>query len=117
MFITEAKHLKTEEQKTQIKVSFGLPLDVDLMQLFQIEANHGYLAFNPDEFKAKVEAAMKQTKIGIREDGQSKSKVLRGVLFRLHEEDEEYEGGYEDYYNEKMDKIINHFKSHLTDER
>lgn len=43
---------------------------------------------------------------------ESKSSVLRKILYRVWEQQEGIEE-FEDFYNAKMDKISNHFKSKL----
>ena len=111
MFTSKAKHLKTVTHKTRINVTFALPLEVDLMQLFQIEQMDGFLSFNSDPLKKRVEEMMKNTKIGASEKGRSKSQILRGVLFLLSEQENKH--NYEEFYNSKMDEIIEHFKKKL----
>ena len=78
----------------------------------QIIKNDGYLAFSSDPIKKSVEAAMKDTKIGINEMGQSPSKILRGVLCQIWEQSEETIP-FEDYYKRSMNLIINHYKTKL----
>lgn len=42
----------------------------------------------------------------------SQSQRLRNVLYLLHESNQ-MEGDFDDYYAEKMEQIINHFKTKI----
>lgn len=86
MFITKAKFSGYTIKKTQINITFSIPKDMDEVQLIQSEKTHGYLAYNRDEFKKKVEDFMKNKSIGVDEDGKSESVKLRGKIFILWEE-------------------------------
>ena len=73
----------------------------------------GYVAFKETPFKDKETEFLDSLKPEYDDTGKTKSQRLRGVLYRMWEQDNE---GYEDhtrYYDFHMEKIINHFKSKL----
>jgi len=86
MFISQAKLVSFKKQKTQINITFSVPKDVDEIQLMQLEKTAGYLAFNQDQFKKKVEEFMKNKSIGVDEYGKSESTKLRGKIYVIWEE-------------------------------
>lgn len=65
---------------------------------------------SPDEVTREMKKAIEEVKIN--EDGKTQSQRLRAVLFRNWEMDQEGRD-FDSYYKEKMDKIINHYKSKL----
>lgn len=86
MLLSTAKLISYKKNKTQINVNFSLPPDVDEVQLIQYLKVNGYLAFNPDEFKKKVEEFMKNRSVGVDEHGKSESQKLRGKIYGLWDE-------------------------------
>ena len=106
--IKSVHHLKTGK----IVRIFCTPNELETISLEQARMKKGYFAFSPDEIKAETEAAMKNLKIGIDENGKSKSQILRGKLFRFW--NDQYEGTetFEIFYGQCMDKVI----KQLTDQ-
>jgi hypothetical protein len=75
----------------------------------------GYLAFKKELFTDKEKEVIEDIKTDFNDNGKTPSQRLRAVLFLLFKNNPE---GYEDfqlYYNFKLEKIINHFKSFLPD--
>ncbi len=103
---------------TKLKLVFDVTEEVDEMEelsFAQMLETEGYLAFSGDPIKLAVEEAMKNTKLGIDEKGRSKSKVLRGVIYKYWAE--HYTGKLEDedYYMMAMDKFINMVKAKIKE--
>jgi hypothetical protein len=112
MIVVQARLEAVKEMKTRKKLVFSTKEELSPIITAQIIKNDGYLAFSSDPIKKSVEAAMKDTKIGINEEGQSPSKILRGVLCQIWDKTEEIIP-FEDYYKRSMDLIINHYKGKI----
>lgn len=108
MILFKAKFTSYKKLLKQINLTFSVKEDINLLQLEQLLKTNGYLAFNGDPFKKRIEDAMKDTKIGISENGRSYSQIFRGVLFQIA-----HQNGFdaEDFYSQEMNRIINHYKS------
>lgn len=73
----------------------------------------GYLAFKNEPFKNNEKDVIENLKADYEDTGKTPSQRLRGVLFVNYEQ---VDGGYKtftDYYNAKMETLINHFKNKL----
>lgn len=110
MIVLQARLETITELKTRKKLVFSTKEELSPIVMAQVIKNDGYLAFSSDPIKKSVEAAMSNTKIGIDEEGQSPSKILRGVLFQNWDNSEE-EVSFEEYYKRSMNRIIDHYKS------
>jgi hypothetical protein len=86
MFITQAKLTSYKKQITQFTITFSVPNETDELQLIQNLKTDGYLAFNPDLFKKKVEDFMKNKSIGVDDEGKSESTKLRGKIYIIWED-------------------------------
>ena len=74
---------------------------------------YGFLIFSADPFTSQQIEELNDIKIEYQDEGKPPSQRLRAVLYRCWEQKNE---GYEtfiDYYNVKMEKLINHFKNKL----
>lgn len=112
MILLQARLESIKELKTRTNLVFSTKEELNPFIIQQITKNDGYLAFSSDPIKKSVEAAMKNTKIGINEDGQSPSKILRGAIFQLWNKSKEIISS-EDYYIRAMQRIIDHYKAKL----
>lgn len=74
----------------------------------------GYLAFNVGEEEGQLQKIMEQIPKTDLEFGKTKGQRLRGVLYKLFEQDGEGYDVFDDYYAAKMEKIINHYKKLIT---
>ena len=86
MLVTKAKLTSYKRHKTQINLTFSVPLETDELQLEQNIKTSGFLAFNPDQFKKKVEDFMRNKSVGIDRDGFSQSQLLRGDIMTIWED-------------------------------
>ena len=72
-----------------------------------------FVAINPDPFTSQQREAIKKTKVEINETGKTASQRLRGVLFIAWQQDNGGFKEFHDFYIQKMEAIINHYKSKL----
>jgi hypothetical protein len=73
----------------------------------------GYLAFSPDPFATHELEEIDKLKVEFDDTGKPPSQRLRAVLYRLFEQSPEGYDTFNDFYNAKMEKLINHFKEKL----
>lgn len=73
----------------------------------------GFLAFNVSEEEGNLQSIMEQMPKTDLEFGKTKGQRLRGVLYKLYEQDKEGYDIFDDYYAAKMEKIILHYKRFL----
>lgn len=73
----------------------------------------GYLAFSPDPFATHELEEIDKLKVEFDDTGKPPSQRLRAVLYRLFEQSPEGYGTFNDFYNARMEKLINHFKDKL----
>jgi len=73
----------------------------------------GFLAFKKDEFHRDEVELIENLKADFEDTGKTPSRRLRGVLYRSWEQNNERYDVFNDYYQSKMEKIINHFKKDL----
>lgn len=73
----------------------------------------GYLAFNPDPFKKEMIDTLEVMKVDYDDTGKSKGTRLRSVLYRMWEQNKERYDIFDDFYNAKMEGLINHYKGKL----
>jgi len=94
--------------QTKTNLVFSTKDSIHPVEIKQLLKTEGYLGFSADQFKKEVEDAMKDTKLGIDEEGHSPSKRLRGQMFQAWTHSEE-EIPWDDYYVREMKKIIEHY--------
>jgi len=73
----------------------------------------GFLAFKEDVFKEKEKEAINSLDTEFEDKGKSRSMRLRNVLYVNFEQNNEGYETFNDFYNSKMEKLINHFKNKL----
>lgn len=85
-----------------------------------VNKKHGVVVFKPGAEKLsekEMEAIKKFDTSGLGDHKKkSKSQVLRAVLYRMWENDNEGFETHEDHYNHYMDTVTNHFKKKLPDD-
>ena len=74
----------------------------------------GYLAFSPDPFATHELDEIDKLKVEFSDTGKPPSQRLRGVLYKLWEQTPEGYKTFADFYNAKMEVLINHFKDKLS---
>ena len=105
----------TRKDKT-LKLTFGTNelSPAQASELFTIANQFGYLAFKDEDFKREELDAVESLKSELEDTLKKPSQRLRGVLFRLFEQDNDGFKTFSKYYDSKMEQLINHFKSKLT---
>ena len=73
----------------------------------------GYLAFSPDPFATHELEELDKLKVEFTDTGKPPSQRLRAVLYRSWEQKPEGYKVFIDYYNAKMETLIEHFKGKL----
>jgi len=74
----------------------------------------GYLAFAPDPFTTKEISDLDSLKVEYDDTNKTPSQRLRAVLYRTWEQTPEGYKIFNDFYNSKMEVLIEHFKAKLT---
>lgn len=72
-----------------------------------------FVAINPDPFTTREKEIIQNTKAELSDNGKTQGQLLRGVIYRNWEQDNEGYKEFHDYYIVKMGKIINHYKQKL----
>jgi len=73
----------------------------------------GYLAFKNEPFKNNEKEVIENLKADYEDTGKTPSQRMRGVLFVNYEQKNEGYKTFTDYYNAKMEVMINHYKNKL----
>lgn len=74
----------------------------------------GFLAFKEDIFKESEKKLLLSLESNYQEKGKTKSQRLRAVLYKNFEQENLGYKVFDDYYNRKMEELINHYKSNLN---
>jgi len=73
----------------------------------------GFLAFAPDPFATHELEELDKIKVEFSDTGKPPSQRLRAVLYRMFEQSPEGYKTFVDFYNAKMEVLIEHFKNKL----
>jgi hypothetical protein len=73
----------------------------------------GFLVFSPDPFATHELEEIDKLKVEFNDTGKPPSQRLRAVLYKLYEQSPEGYKVFNDFYNYKMEVVINHFKNKL----
>jgi hypothetical protein len=74
----------------------------------------GYLAFAPDALTTQEMSDLDALKVEYTDTGKPPSQRLRGVLYRMWEQQPEGYTAFNDYYVSHMEQLIEHFKGRLV---
>jgi len=85
----------------------------DVATLAAMQNQIAFVAINPDPFTSEQKEVIENTKAELSDTGKTHSARLRGVIYKLWEQDQEGYTDFHNYYIIKMDKIINYYKSKL----
>ncbi len=89
------------------------PTPEQLTGIALTQQKFGYLAFKIDKFKQIEKDVINKLKSDYQEQGKSKAQRLRAVLYRYFEQDNKGYEVFDDFYNNQMETLINHFKTKL----
>ena len=73
----------------------------------------GFLVYSPDPFATHELEELDKIKVEFDDTGKPPSQRLRAVLYRAWEQKPEGYKAFIDYYNAKMEILINHYKNKL----
>ena len=73
-----------------------------------------FIAVSSDPFTAPQIEEIEKIKVDYDDGGKTPGQRLRGVLYRMWEQNDERYDTFIDYYNAHMEKLINHYKSKLV---
>ena len=73
----------------------------------------GFVCFSPDPFATHELEEIDKLKVEFSDIGKPPSQRLRAVLYKLWEQKPEGYSLFNDYYNGKMETLIEHFKSKI----
>ena len=98
-----------------LKITFETnePTPEQLVGLATRLQKFGYIAFKEDEFKTDEKLMLNDLKSDFEETGKTPAQRLRGVLYVAFTQNSEDYTTFNDYYNSKMEKFINHIKNKL----
>ncbi len=85
----------------------------DVATLASMQNQVAFVAINPDPFTSEQKEVIENTKAELSDTGKTHSARLRGVIYRLWEQDNEGYKEFHDYYIVKMERIISHYRSKL----
>ena len=86
----------------------------EFMEIDKMIAQSGVIAFS-ERSQLTTQELKELDQVEIEIEGKSKSQRLRSVLFIYHRQ-QKLEQSFNDYYAQKMEELIEHFKSKLEDE-
>lgn len=72
-----------------------------------------YLAVSPDNFTSEYLKEMENVKVDYNDGTKTPAKRMRGVFYRLYEQNPEGYRVFNDYYVAKMELYIDHLKGQL----
>ena len=91
-------------------------LSPDQMASIHLNLNNpGFLAFNPDPFTNSQIKEIEEIKVDFDDTGKTRSQRLRAVFYRNWEKRNEGYKAFTDYYNAKMDILIEHYKKKIDE--
>jgi hypothetical protein len=110
MIVVPAKFESIEKLKTKTNLVFSIKEEIPKLEELQMIQAEGFLAFNVDEYRTQVLGILKNKRIGVDEQQLTHSQRLRNVFFLIWQE-QNPGVPFEDFYSEKMEKIIEHYKT------
>lgn len=84
-----------------------------MTDLFRHHNSYCYLAIKGEDFKPIEIENLSKIKCDLDDKRKSSSTRLRGVFYRMYEQDPEGFNTFTTYYESKMETVIEHFKTKL----
>lgn len=109
----QIESLQTRKDKT-IKLTFGTQelTPKQSAELFNLNQDFCYLAIKEEQFNNQETDLIDTLKADL-DTAKTPSQRLRGVLFKLYEQDSEGFKDFANYYLSKMELITNHYKAKI----
>lgn len=112
--ILKACLYRVQRMKTQIKLTFTVPMEENEHEVEALEGFKGYLKFAGKPIVKEIEEAMENKHYSPDFNGKTKSQILRGELLTLWNlEDTENVVDPTDFYDAMMDKYIDHVRTKI----
>ena len=89
------------------------PTPEQLYQIANLSQKYGFLAFKEDTLKTDEIKLLDSLKSDTDDYGKTPGQRLRGVLYRLWEQEPLGYKTFTDYYNRRMEELITHYKNKL----
>lgn len=86
----------------------------DVSKIAEMQNTFGFLAFKKEAFTADEKEEIEGMEVEF-DNGKTPSKRLYNVFYKLYMQDPEGFSTYRNYYEAKMEKIINHYKDKIKD--
>lgn len=98
-----------------VKLTFGTnELSPNVMtELFRGVNNFVYLAIKDEDFKPNEIDKLSTLKVDYDDRSKTQSQRLRGVFYKLYEQDSEGFKSFTTYYEHHMERVIEHFKTKI----
>ena len=105
--------ISTRKDKT-LKIIFGSQElnPIQYSEIFNLNQSFIYLGIKKEEFNNKETDLIDSLKADL-DTAKTPSQRLRGVLFKLYEQDSEGFKDFANYYLSKMELITNHYKAKI----
>lgn len=109
------ENISTRKDKT-VKVTIGTQelSPTAAAMLLSLQNKLAFVAIQEAEFQPEEIKQLAEANADLDTVGKSSSERLRGVLYKLFVQSNEGFHTFDAYYRSKMEKIIDHFKSHIT---
>jgi|TARA_R110002110_G_scaffold168309_1_gene369759 hypothetical protein len=110
----QVEAIATRKDKT-VKITLGTQEMRDVGELFQLQNQLVSIGIATNTLTDDQVALLRESKFDLEviPTGKSSSQRLRGVLFRVWENDNGGFDQFENYYTHKIETIISHFKNQL----
>lgn len=105
------RSLKDKTLKITFETSEVSPQQIG--DLAQCQNQYGYLAFKVEPFTDTEKETIEALKTDFEDTGKTPGQRLRAVLYRNWEKSNDGYKTFFDYYNAKMETLIDHFKGKL----
>jgi hypothetical protein len=105
--------LADRSMKISIMTSTEVTPDV-VAKISEASRKECIIAISPDKFTSEEIDAIDKIKVDFDDGGKTPGQRLRGVFYRMYEQNNERYDTFVDYYNAHMEKLIEHFKGRLA---
>lgn len=110
MILVPAKFEKLDPLKTKKNLVFSVSIDTESPDFEGLKGSEGYLAFNPDLYRAEMLEIIKAKRIDVDASDLTPSQRLRMVLYNIYTE-RNPGVSFEDFYKDTLENIINHYQT------
>ena len=103
------------DRSMKISIVTSTEVAPDLVaKISEATRNSCVIAISPDPFSPADIDAIEKIKVDFDDGGKTPGQRLRGVFYKMWEQNNERYDTFVDYYNAHMEKLINHYKGKLV---